>query len=410
MCSIEKGEKSMERIERKAYLDKLIAFKDKQIIKIVTGVRRCGKSTLMEMFQDYLLSCGIRGEQIVSINFEDYDYMELRDPRQLYVYIKERLLQNEMTYIFFDEIQQVRDFPAVVDSLFIKKNVDVYLTGSNAGMLSSEIATLIAGRYIEIAMLPLSFKEYVESTGNRHELARKYTEYLSLSSFPYALELKGEPKLLLDYLSGIYNTIVLKDIITRKGISDPMMLESVIRFTFDNIGNMLSTKRISDTMTSDGRKIDVKTVEKYLSALLECFILYRAKRYNIRGRQFLKSMEKYYVVDIGLRRLLLGTRSFDVGHILENVVYLELLRRGKEIYVGKMDDLEVDFVTMEENGLCYYQVAATVREQKTFEREVASLRTINDHYPKYILTLDEDPEADYDGIRRLNVLDWLMEE
>lgn len=277
-------------------------------------------------------------------------------------------------------------------------------------MLSSEIATLIAGRYVEIAMLPLSFKEYVESTGNRDGLARKYTEYLSASSFPYALELKENPKLLLDYLGGIYHTIVLKDVMARKGISDPMMLESIVRFAFDNIGNVLSSKRIADTMTSDGRKIDVKTVEKYLSALSECFVLYRAKRYNIRGRQFLKSMEKYYVVDMGLRRLLLGTRSFDVGHILENIVYLELLRRGKEVYVGKMDDLEVDFVTMEESGLRYYQVAATVREPKTFERELAPLRMIGDHYPKYLLTLDEDPEADYDGIRRLNVLDWLLEE
>lgn len=400
----------MERIERKIYLDKLIAFKGKQLIKVITGVRRCGKSTLMEMFQDYLLSSGIRQEQIVSVNFEDYDYIELRDPSRLYAYVKERLLPDEMTYVFFDEIQQVRDFPAVVDSLFIKKNVDVYLTGSNASMLSGEIATQIAGRYVEIAMLPLSFKEYVDSTGSREDLARKYTEYLNYSSFPYALELKESPKLLLDYLSGIYNTIVLKDVITRKGINDPMMLESVIRFTFDNIGNMLSTKRISDTMTSDGRKIDVKTVEKYLGALLECFVLYRAKRFHIRGRQFLKSMEKYYVVDVGLRRLLLGTRSFDVGRILENVVYLELLHRGKEIYVGKMDDLEVDFVTIEENGLCYYQVAATVREQKTFERELAPLRLISDHYPKYILTLDEDPEADYDGIRRLNVLDWMLKE
>lgn len=314
------------------------------------------------------------------------------------------------TCISLIKIQQVQNFPEVVDSLFIKKNVDVYLTGSNANMLSSEIATLISGRYIEIDMLPLSFKEYVESTGNNNELARKYTEYLSFSSFPYALELKGQPKLLLDYLSGIYNTIVLKDIITRKGVSDPMMLESVIRFVFDNIGNILSTKRIADTMTSNGRKIDVKTVEKYLSALLECFILYRAKRYNIRGRQFLKSLEKYYIVDIGLRRLLLGTRAFDAGHILENVVYLELLRRGKEVYIGKMDELEVDFVTIEENGLCYYQVAATVRETKTFERELTPLRLINDHYPKYILTLDEDPEADYDGIRRINVLDWLMQD
>jgi predicted AAA+ superfamily ATPase len=309
----------------------------------------------------------------------------------------------------FDEIQHVKDFPDVVNSLFIKPNVDLYLTGSNAYMLSSEIATLISGRYVEISMLPLSFKEYVESTGSRNELARKYTEYVSNSSFPYTVELKDDAGLVNDYLSGIYNTIVLKDIVTRKKISDAMMLESVIQFAFDNIGNVLSTKKIADTMTTVGRKIDVKTVEKYLQALQESFILYQVKRYNIKGRQLLKSMAKFYVVDVGLRRMLLGSRSVDVGHILENIVYLELIRRGNEVFVGKVYDMEVDFVAMDVNGTNYYQVAATVREEKTLERELKSLRALNDAYPKTLLTLDDDPEADYDGIKRRNVLDWLME-
>lgn len=396
------------RIERKEYLEKLIAFRDKQVIKIITGVRRCGKSTLMELFQDYLKSQGVLEEQIVAVNLEDYDFYELRNPKKLHTYIKERLVQGKMTYIFLDEIQHCEEFPEVVDSLHIKKDVDIYLTGSNAKMLSSEIATLISGRYVEISMLPLSFKEYVLSTGSSSELARKYTAYVETSSFPYALQLAGQPKELRDYLDGIYNTIVVKDIAQRNKIPDPMMLESVLRFIFDNIGNQLSTKKIADTMTSNGRKIDVKTVEKYLKALMESYIVYQAKRYNVKGKQHLKTLEKYYAVDIGLRYLLLGTSSSDVGHILENIVFLELLRRGSEVFTGKIDDLEVDFVAMDGKQTTYYQVAASVRDEKTLARELASLEKISDHYPKIVLTLDEDPQADYNGIRRINALDWLM--
>lgn len=396
------------RIERKEYLEKLIAFRDKQVIKIITGVRRCGKSTLMELFQDYLKSQGVLEEQIVAVNLEDYDFYELRNPKKLHTYIKERLVQGKMTYIFLDEIQHCEEFPEVVDSLHIKKDVDIYLTGSNAKMLSSEIATLISGRYVEISMLPLSFKEYVLSTGSTSELARKYTAYVETSSFPYALQLAGQPKELRDYLDGIYNTIVVKDIAQRNKIPDPMMLESVLRFIFDNIGNQLSTKKIADTMTSNGRKIDVKTVEKYLKALMESYIVYQAKRYNVKGKQHLKTLEKYYTVDIGLRYLLLGTSSSDVGHILENIVFLELLRRGNEVFIGKIDDLEVDFVAMDGKQTTYYQVAASVRDEKTLARELASLEKISDHYPKIVMTLDEDPQADYNGIRRINALDWLM--
>lgn len=398
----------INRIERAEYLNKLIAFRDKSVIKIITGVRRCGKSTLMEMYQSYLCNHGVSSEQIISINFEDYDFSEYTDPARLHSYVKEHLIPGKMTYIFLDEIQHVEDFPKVVDSLYLKPGIDIYLTGSNAYMLSSEIATLISGRYVEIPMLPLSFKEYVISTGDSRELSRKYAEYLETSSFPYALALKGQPKEIDDYLSGLYNTIVMKDVIARKKISDPMMLESVLRFAFDNIGNQLSTKKIADTMTSDGRKIDIKTVEKYLNALLESYILYQAKRYNVKGKQYLKTLEKYYVVDIGMRYMLLGSRALDVGHILENVVYLELIRRGFKVYVGKVDASEVDFVAMDKKRTTYYQVAATVRDSNTLKRELAPLEAISDHYPKIILTLDEDPEADYSGIRRINALDWLI--
>lgn len=399
----------MKRIERASYLNKLIAFKDKNLIKVITGIRRCGKSTIMEIYRDWLKEQGVSIDQIVYLNFEDYDNFELRNPKNLYAYIKPLLIEDKMNYLFFDEIQHVQDFPDIINSLNLKPNVDIYITGSNAYMLSSEIATLLSGRYIEIAMQPLSFKEYVDGTGEYDNLQKAYNDYITRSSFPYTLELNTNSEV-SDYLTGLYNTIVVKDIMSRKRLPDVMMLESVIRFTADNIGNILSTKRIADIMTADGRKIDQKTVERYLNSLCETFFVYEAKRYNIKGKQLLKTLGKYYLVDIGLRRMLLGSRSFDAGRILENIVYLELLHRQKKVYVGKNDNLEVDFVAIDENNIAYYQVAATVRDESTLKRELASLQQINDQYPKYILTLDDDPVADYDGIKRINALKWMMGE
>lgn len=395
-------------IERKEYLNKLITWKDKQLIKIVTGVRRCGKSVLLKMYQDYLKNNGVKESQIVTINFEDLDYEELTNYKKLYNYLKEKLIPNKMTYIFLDEIQNVDQFPKVLDSFYIKDNVDIYVTGSNAHMLSSEIATMISGRYIQIEMLPLSFKEYMESTGNMNDRGIKYTEYLQNSSFPYALQLKNQPDEIRDYLEGIYNTIVVKDIVHRKNITDTMMLKSVLKFVFDNIGNPLSSKKISDTMTSLGRKINSRTVEKYLEAFSESYIIYPAKRYNIKGKEYLKSLEKYYIVDIGMRYMLLGSKMMDTGHILENVVYLELLIRGYDVYVGKIDNYEGNFVAQNHKGTIYYQVALIVRDEKTLQRELRPLQAIRDHYPKVILTMDEDPEIQYDGIRRINARDWLL--
>lgn len=390
-------------------MNKLIAFKDKNLIKVITGIRRCGKSTIMEIYRDWLKEQGVSIDQIVYLNFEDYDNFELRNPKNLYAYIKPLLIEDKMNYLFFDEIQHVQDFPDIINSLNLKPNVDIYITGSNAYMLSSEIATLLSGRYIEIAMQPLSFKEYVDGTGEYDNLQKAYNDYITRSSFPYTLELNTNSEV-SDYLTGLYNTIVVKDIMSRKRLPDVMMLESVIRFTADNIGNILSTKRIADIMTADGRKIDQKTVERYLNSLCETFFVYEAKRYNIKGRQLLKTLGKYYLVDIGLRRMLLGSRSFDAGRILENIVYLELLHRQKKVYVGKNDNLEVDFVAIDENNIAYYQVAATVRDESTLKRELTSLQQINDQYPKYILTLDDDPVADYDGIKRINALKWMMGE
>lgn len=395
-------------IQREEYLNKLIALKDKKIIKVVTGVRRCGKSKLLEMYRKWLLEQGVEEERIVSINFEDLDFEDLTDYKKLHTYLKEHLLKDNMTYIFLDEIQNVEQFPKVVDSLYIKDNVDIYITGSNAHMLSNEIATLLSGRYIQIEMLPLSFKEYMISTGSMNDRGIKYVDYLQNSSFPYTLELEGQTDEIRSYLEGLYNAIVVKDIINHSKISEPMMLKSILKFIFDNIGNPLSSKKIADTMTSSGRRIDTRTVEKYLNALTESYIIYQAKRYNIKGKQYLKTLEKYYVVDIGLRLMLFGSKQIDAGRILENIVYLELLRRGYDVYVGKVDEFEVDFVAQNGKGTTYFQVALSVRDEKTLERELRSLRAIKDHYPKILLTMDDDPEVHYDGIRRINARDWLL--
>lgn len=396
-------------IIREEYLNKLKVLKDKHIIKIVTGIRRCGKSTLLLQFQNWLIEQGVDSSQIIFINFEDLEYEDLNDYRSLHQYIKEKIKKNTKTYIFLDEIQNVDKFPKVLDSLQLNPDIDLYVTGSNAYMLSSEIATLISGRYIQIEMLPLSFKEYCLAKGGYEDRARKYTDYLLSSSFPYALALDSEPNIIRDYLESIYNTIVIKDIMNRKQVTDSMMLQSVLKFIFDNIGNPFSTKKIADTMTSDGRKIDSKTIEKYLAALKESYVIYQAKRFDIKGKQYLKTLDKYYVVDIGLRYMLLGKQAMDAGHILENIIYLELLRRSYDVYVGKVDSFEVDFVAQNQDGNHYYQVALTVREEATLNRELRPLQMLQDDYPKVLLTLDDDPPRDIDGIKILNARDWLLD-
>ncbi|MBR0460067.1 MAG: ATP-binding protein [Victivallales bacterium] len=395
------------RIERKEYMERLRAWRDRQVIKVITGVRRCGKSVLLEMHQEWLRSQGVPAERIVYVNLEDRDNRPLRNPDALHSHIKGRLKADEMTYVFVDEVQLCEDFPEVIDSIYIRPNVDVYVTGSNANLLSHEIATMLSGRYVEIKMLPLSFREFVEMRGGG-EPSRLYAEYVGGSSFPYAVALIDSPRELEDYLEGIYSTILLKDIVQRRKIPDPMMLDSVAKFVFDSIGSELSTRRIAGTLTSDGRKSDSRTIKRYLDALLESFLIYKAERYDVKGKQLLKTLEKYYVVDPGLRRHLLSGRSQDVGHVLENVVFLELLRRGYKVRIGKVGSLEVDFVAENSNGTEYYQIAATVRESETLRRELAPLQKIHDHYPKFLLTLDEDPSDDFDGIRKLNALEWLL--
>jgi predicted AAA+ superfamily ATPase len=367
---------------------------------------------LFEIYRRWLLSHGVKKGQIIAINFEDIENEHLTDYRALYDHLKPLLKTNMMNYIFLDEIQHVRQFEKTVDSLFIRKNVDLYITGSNAWFMSGEIATLLSGRYIELKMLPLSFSEFCAGTvhpaSRPKTTAQLYAAYLRESSFPYTIQLAGSMKDITEYLEGIYNSVLLKDVVARQKIADVMMLESVVRFVFHNIGSPLSVTKIANTLTSGGRKIDQKTVEKYLKGLTDSLILYQAKRYNIKGKQYLATLEKYYVVDMGLRRMVLGKRSQDAGHILENIVYLELIRRGYDVYVGQAGDFEVDFVAMKPEGMVYIQAAATVRENATLQRELNSLRRVDDNYPKLIITLDEDPEADYDGIRVVNALEWLL--
>ncbi|MGN0077383.1 MAG: ATP-binding protein [Coriobacteriales bacterium] len=397
-------------IERTQYLDRLERWRDKRVIKVITGIRRCGKSTLMAQYQERLLQSGVEPSQIIAINLEDFAFAELLDPKALHAHILERIPAGKKAYVFLDEVQNVPDFQRVVDSLFLREGIDLYITGSNAYMLSGELATLLTGRYVTVEMLPLSFAEYVSWTGSRTDLQRKYASYLEQSSFPYATELGGDATAVDEYLRGIYSTIVLKDVVGRLKSVDPMMLESVLRFVFDSIGSRLSTKKIADTLSSMGRKIDTRTVERYLSACIDSYILYRAPRFDVKGKQHLKTLEKYYAADIGLRSMLLGRKHADAGHILENVVYLELLRRGHSVFVGKVGEQEVDFVAQSRDGLAYYQVAASVRDEQTLERELRVLRKIGDNYPKYLLTLDEDPDEDFEGIRKRNALDWLLEE
>lgn len=393
-------------IIRNEYLEQLIRFKDKNLIKVITGIRRCGKSTMFELYQDYLLEHNILGEQIISVNLEDGDYRTIRSSELLYEFVCEKLISDKMNYVFLDEVQQVENFQEAVDWLYVKKNVDLYVTGSNAFLLSGELTTLLSGRYVEIKMLPLSLKEYISAFPEHANIAALYMTYLSNSSFPGTLELERKQDIRA-YLEGIYNTILLKDIVTRRKISDPSMLTSIVEFMFDNIGNMSSSTKIANSMTSAGRKISVPTVESYLSALIDSYILYKVGRYDIKGKQYLTTGAKYYVADIGLRYYLLGTKQTDHGHILENIVYLELIRRGYVVYIGKVGDAEVDFIAVNSEGEEYYQVSQTVLDEQTLRRELASLEAIKDHNPKYLLTMDFTPLTSHNGIKQMNMLDWL---
>jgi len=384
----------------------LTSWKDEEVIKVVSGVRRCGKSTLFEMFKNQLIEEGIDEKQIISINFENIDFDELRNPTALNTYIKQQIQENINYYLFLDEIQNVKEFERVVNSLQLNKKLDIYLTGSNAYFLSGELATLLTGRYVELRMLPLSFKEYL-SVNRDEKLLEAYNNYLK-SSFPYAITLDQTRK--RQYLEGIYSTVVLKDIVKRLNVTDVSLLEQLIRYVYAEIGNLHSINKITNTLNSSGSKITNKTVANYMAGIEDSMLVYRADRYNVKGRKVLSSNAKYYAVDIGLRRLIAGDRSEDYGHILENIIYLELLRRGYQVFVGVVDQLEVDFLAIgagEER--LYIQVAYSTDKEETLKRELRPLELIKDHYPKLLLTMDTVlPDQNFGGIRKSNALIWLM--
>lgn len=403
-------------VERKEYLDQLWAWKDEQIIKVVTGIRRCGKSVLLEQYQNRLQAAGVEAEQIISINFEDLDFEELLDYKALYRYIKERLCSDKMTYIFLDEIQNVPDFQKVVDSLYVKNNTDVYITGSNSYLLSSELATLWSGRYVELSMLPLSFREYVTVTGMPKEEA--FSEYMKTGGIPYVAVMNRADEKVNQYLEGIYNTVIVKDIEERQArrekdagkrkITDIALLKTTARYLASVIGSPVSMKSVTDYLISSGRKVSPNTVSDYVEALTESFIFYPAERFDIVGKQLLKVNKKLYMVDLGLRNHVLPRKRYDLEFSIENIVYFELLRRGYQVNIGKYGSTEVDFVAQNQGVITYYQVTADMTAEETFEREMRPLRSIQDNYEKIVLTLDRFSLGNYDGIKVVNVIDWLL--
>lgn len=399
-------------IERTEYLECLKKWREKQIIKVVSGVRRCGKSTLFEIYRNWLVSDGVEESQIISINLEALEFEHLTDYRLLYEHIKKLIVPDKMNYIFLDEIQHVESFEKAVDSLFLKDNCDVYITGSNAYFMSGELATVLSGRYVELKMLPLSFKEFCSGIDEPSLTnARKFNRYIENGSFPYISKFNIGTKEAKDYMRDVYNSVLLKDIAARLKISDITALENVTKFLLHNIGNTVSAARIANTLKTEGKGTDRKTVDKYIRGLSDSLLIYEAQRYNLKGKMLLRTNSKYYAVDAALRNCLVKGSESDIGHILENVVFLELKRRGYDVYIGQLDESEIDFVAVDNDGISYYQVSATALDENTLKRELAPFKKAGDNYPKYLLTLDEVfGNADYNGIKKKNALEWLLEK
>ena len=403
-------------VERKEYLERMTQWKDEQVIKVVTGIRRCGKSTLLLQYQEWLRAHGVSDEQILSVNFEELEYEELQDYKKLYAYLKERLCEGKMTYIFLDEIQKVPSFEKVVDSLYVKPQVDIYMTGSNAYMLSGGLATLLTGRYVEIKMLPLSFHEFLEITGSEKE--QGLSEYMRDGGLPYIAVMDRTPEKVDTYLEGIYNTVIVKDIEDRQArkesgsnqrkITDILLLKTIAKYLASVAGNPVSIRSITDYLSSNGRKISPNTVSDYVEALTESFLFYPAERFDIVGKQLLKANRKMYIVDLGLRNHILPRRQYDLGFSWENIVYFELLRRGYLVMIGKVGSTEVDFVAEKQGAYTYFQVTADMTAQETFEREMRPLRSIRDNYEKIVLTGDRLTPGNYDGIQVKYLPDWLL--
>lgn len=403
-------------VQRKEYLEKLIEWKDDDVIKVVTGIRRCGKSTLLMQYQDYLKSIGIKENQIIAVNFEELEYEELCDYKKLYAYIKDRLVADKITYIFLDEIQKVPSFEKVVDSLYVKPNIDIYITGSNAYMLSGDLATLLTGRYVEISMLPLSFSEYMQLSDKEKESA--FADYIKYGGLPFVATMDRTDDKVDTYLEGIYNTVIVKDIEDRqkrqesnsdkRKINDIPLLKTIAKYLSSVIGSPVSLRGITNYLVSSGRKISANTVSNYVDALIESFIFYPAERFDIVGKQLLKANKKYYMVDLGIRNHILPRKYYDLGFSVENIVFFELLRRGCKVTIGKYQENEVDFVAEKRGEFTYIQVTADMVSESTFDREMKPLYAIQDNYEKIVLTLDKLTVGNYDGIKVVNVIDWLL--
>ena len=401
-------------IERKQYMQQLRNLKDQNIIKVITGVRRCGKSTLLMMFANDIIKGGVDTNQIQFYNFEDLDTLSIGDIYQIHTHIKKRLINDKMNYIFLDEVQNIKDFQLLVDSLYIKPNVDIYITGSNAYMLSGELATLLTGRYVEINLLPLQFAEYYNFISSKSPNLSKneiLANYIHFGGIPeYVKQLSISEKQADLFAHSILKTIIEKDIFKRLNITNKHDFNKILDFILDSVGSYVSPRSISDTLRSNGTIVDKQTVAKYLDALCEAYLIYKVPRFEIKGKGLLQTLNKYYIVDpcfakVRLKKSIIKDRS----HWLENMVYLELFRRNKEVFIGKRNNLEVDFVVIDYNDYTsYYQVAWTTENSGTLERELASLRAIKDSTPKYLITTDIDFNPVYDGIRKLNVIDWLL--
>jgi len=407
----------IEKIRRKYYLDKLLSYKDKDIIKVVTGLRRSGKSTLLQIFRDDLTKNKISDKQIQFYNFELPEHFLNKSWDKLYFEIKSKLQPDKMNYIFLDEIQNIADFEKLVDGLYATENTDIYITGSNANLLSGELATLLSGRYIEITLLPFSFSEYLE--GRKIDTSNKYLNYEALfydfvneTSLPKGIDLrdKGYDKI-YEYLDALYATIIEKDITQRHKIYDKRAFGNLVRFLANNIGNQVSPSSISKALKADNQNIHHSTIEKFIEYLVESFVFYRVNRFDIKGKKQLATLEKYYIVDVGLLNVLVGReRTTDRGHILENIVYLELLRRGYKVWTGRLRNAEVDFTVKNREGeIEYYQVSWEISNEETQKREFAPLEAIKDNYPKFLLTTDNFTQ-NKSGIINKNVFEWLLEK
>jgi len=404
-------------IDRPIYMKTLQEFRDKKVIKIVTGIRRCGKSTLLLMFAEYLRKSGVSEDHIIQMNFESFRWEDITDSQRLYDAVAEKIIRTGKTYIILDEVQMVQGWSKAIDSFLVDFDTDIYITGSNTYLLSSEFSTLLSGRYVEIRMLPLSFREFLDFNTFASDVSvdEKFQKYLQFGGMPALSEYDFNQERINDVLQGIYSTVILKDVLERNKIADQTLLKKIVAFLADDVGNIVSPNSISNFLASQGginkdRKNPAsRTVETYIGYLQNAFVFYSAQRYDIKGKQYLKTLGKYYIVDTGLRNMLLGYRDTDRGHILENIVYFELLRRGYRVSIGILGGKEIDFVAEKPEHMMYVQVAESLTGVETRERELAPLQNIPDNYEKIVLSMDRSYVTSYAGIKAENIIDFLLE-